>query len=420
MLPLTHRLAFSIVAAIGALHTASVARGEPTSWSCGLVEDNTIHLDGLTSDWDGVSPYVLKVNPQPGAPERTLGVKLSCNYDEKNIYLLINVDDDVVLRSSGAPSGEDHIELHFGVPEKKGGALRVDKLFIYPGSVPQKQKRVVKWQAPKAPKVVEGEGPAGRKKGSAGAAFEIYDALQPRGYAVEMRMPKKLVPGYKDGAPLRLSVRVVDSDSPNGKLAASAELSPGDSPDELAVLEIEGGGASLDEMLGDLKQTSSDVFFDKNADLGDGPGRVLMIGKFIAFSGKAYAYQEVAPSRADIKSAQLIDLDAKHQALALRIVERGSGGARELLRIYTLSGGRFASIFSAEVTKEQGGRRLASQVSFDRRGQSTDITLTPQPAVGFSAATYNELPAEDVVPILLPWQDKRARYLYKAQKFTKE
>jgi hypothetical protein len=40
--------------------------------------------------------------------------------------------------------------------------------------------------------------------------------------------------------------------------------------------------------------------------------------------------------------------------------------------------------------------------------------------VGFTAASYNEMPAEDVIPILLPWQDKRTRYSYKGQKFTKE
>lgn len=413
------RLLASLAAFVLSTADLDAARAEPTSWSCGLVEENTIHLDGLVSDWDGVTPNTLKIVQGPAGSSRTLGVKVSCNYDQKNIYLLVNVDDDVVLRSSSAPNSEDHIELLFGVPEKKGGALRVDKLLIFPGSSPQKQKRVVKW-AGKGPKVVEGEGPAGRKKGPSGGAFEIYDALQQRGYAVELRLPKKIIPGYKEGAPLRLSVKVIDSDAPSGTLAASADLSASDSPDELAVLEIEEGGASLDEMLGDLKQTSGDVFFDKNADIGDGPGRILMIGKFIAFSGKAYAYQEVATSRADIKSAQLIDLDPKHQAMALRIVERGGGGSREVLRVYTLTGGRFAPIFATELTKEQSGRRLSSQVSFDRRGGSTDITLTPQPAVGFTAANYNEMPAEDVIPILLPWQDKRTRYVYKAQKYTKE
>jgi hypothetical protein len=404
---------------LGGLKTAWA--DEPTSWSCGLVEENTIHIDGLTSDWDGVSPTILKVDPVPGSPPRTLGVKLRCNYDEKSVYLLIDVDDDIVLRSAAAASGEDHIELHFGVPDKKGGNVHVDKLFIYPGSYQLKQKRVVRWQAKHPPKVIEGEGPAGRKKGAkVPLAFEVYDALQPRGYAVELRMPKKLIPGYQDGAPLRLNLRVVDSDAPNAQLTASAELSPSEPADALAVLEFEQGQTSLDDMLSELKLSSGDVFFDKTADIGDGPGRVLMAGKFLAFTGKNYAYQEMAPQRADIKSVQLINLDAKHQAMALRLSERGGGGGREVLRVFVLSGGRFQSIFAAEVSKEQGARRLSTQVSFEQRGSGTEIVLLPQPAVGFSAATYNELPAEDVIPILLPWTDKRTRYVYKGGSYSKQ
>lgn len=414
------------LALFGLTATARAAAGTPdsTSWSCGLVEDNTIHVDGLVSDWDGVSPTTLKVDAVAGAAARTLGVKLRCNYDDKNVYLLVEVDDDVVLRSASAPASEDHVELHFGVADKKGDGMHVERLSIYPSSYQQKQKRVVRWQAKKGPKVIEGEGPAGRKKGSKGAAFEVFDALEPRGYAVELRMPKKLIPGYIEGVPLRLNVRVVDSDAPGGQLAASAELSPSEPPESLATLEFEGGQMSLDELQKELKLTSADVYFDKNADIGDGIGRVVMIGKFLAFMGKSYAYQEVAPQRADIKSVELIELTDKQQAVALRMAERGGGGAREVLRLFVLSGMRFFAIFAAEVAKEQGARRLSTQVSFDRRGhgakKGTDIVITPQPAVGFTAATYNELPAEDVIPIPLPWQDKRTRYVYKGDKYVKE
>lgn len=393
---------------------------DPTTWQCGLVEENTIHIDGLTNDWDEVSPTILKVETAVGSAARTLGVKLRCNFDQNNVYLLTEVEDDVVLRSGSAPLTEDHIELHFGVPDKKAGSSHVERLYIFPTSLQGKQKRVVRWQAQKPVKVVEGEGPAGRKKGKPGTAFEIFDTLQPRGYAVELAMPKRLIPGYQEGAPLRLNVRVVDSDAPSGQQAAYSELSPSTTADELAVLELEQGQASLDDLLGELKLGSSDIYFDKTADLGDGPGRILMIGKFIAFSGKSYAFQEIAPQRADIKDAKLIELSAKQQAMALRISEHGSGGGRELLRVYSMSGGRFQELFAAEVAKEQGKRRLSSQVSYERRGAATDIVLAPQPAVGFSAATYNELPTEDVVPILLPWQDKKTRYSFKAGKYTKD
>jgi hypothetical protein len=59
-------------------------------------------------------------------------------------------------------------------------------------------------------------------------------------------------------------------------------------------------------------------------------------------------------------------------------------------------------------------------VSFVKKGKSTEIELVPQPAVGFSEASYGELPAEDMIPILLPWQDKKTRYLWKSGKFVKQ
>lgn len=388
--------------------------------SCGLVEENTIHIDGLTSDWDGVGPVTLKVDPVGGATARTLTVRVRCNYDAKSVYWLLEVDDDVLLRSGAAPAHEDHIEFAFGVENKKKTELRIDKLLIYPGAAAQKQKRVVRWQAQKPPKVIDGEGPAGRKKPIKGAAFEVWDALQPRGYAVELRMPKTSIPGYVEGTPLRMSLRVVDSDAASGALAATASLGSMDNSDQLAAIELEQQGMSMGDILSDLKAKEADVFFDKSGDLGEGPGRVLMVDRFLAFASKSFAYQEIAPARADIREAQLIDIEPKKQAMAVRIVERGSGGAREVLRVYVLKGSRFESIFAAEVAKEQGSKRLSTQILFNRRGGSTDIVLTPQPPVGYSAANYADLPAEDVVPILLPWQDKKTKFVYKAGQFSKD
>lgn len=406
--------------AVLTLAPLSAQAAEPASMSCGLVEENTIHIDGLTSDWDGVGPVTLKVDPVAGASPRTLTVRVRCNYDQKSLYWLIEVDDDVLLRSAAASNNEDHIEFAFGVENKKKNDVRLDKLLIYPGAAAQKQKRVVRWQAQKPPKVIDGEGPAGRKKAAKGAAFEVWDALQPRGYAIELRMPKSIIPGYVEGTPLRMSLRAVDSDAPSGALAATATLGSMDKGEDLAAIELEQQGMSMGDILGDLKAKESDVFFDKSGDLGEGPGRILLVGRFLAFASKSFAYQEVAPSRADIREAQLIDIEPKKQAMALRIVERGSGGTREVLRVYVLKGNRFESIFAAEVAKEQGSKRLSTQILFTRRGSTTDIVLAPQPPVGFSPANYADMPAEDVVPILLPWQDKKTKFVFKAGQFVKE
>lgn len=416
------RVAVSLGIFLTVAGLSSARAGDVTTIPCGLADEGTIHIDGLLSDWEGVSPIILKVSPAPGLTGRTLAARVSCNYDSKNLYLLVDVDDDIIIRSKEAGTSEDHVELAFGVENSAGESLRIDKLRIWPAHGPQKQNRVTRWEAKSPPKIVQGEGPAGRAPLKGGPVFEVYDALQPRGYAIELRMPKKIIPGFRDGAALRMAVRVVDSDGPGqgaGKLSY-AETSPTDRASQLSEVEFEEGQSSYGDLLKDLKVRSSDVFFEKNADIGDGLGRVLMAGKFLAFSGKAYAYLEMAPSRGDIKDVQLIALDGDKQAVALRIAEHGSGGGREVLRIYHLAGGRFESLFATEVAKEQGARRLTVQVNFTKKGKSTELELVPQPAVGFSEASYGELPAEDMIPILLPWQDKKTRYVFKSGKFVKQ
>lgn len=395
--------------------------------SCGLAEENALHVDGLISDWEGESPVILKTVPAPGADEKknTLKVRLRCNYDSKALYLLVEVDDDVVIRGAAADAFEDHLELAFAVPETakgKQGETRLETLRIWPSAYAQKQKRVVKWDGKKPLKVIEGEGPAGRAKPLKGApVIEVYDALQPRGYAVELRMPKKILPGYQPGTALRMSLRVVDSDGP-GKagLSATAETAPTDKAEALSEFVFEEGQVAASDLFGDLKVSPADVYFDKNADLGDGTGRVVLVGKFLTFVGKTSYYQELAPARSDVKDAQLISLDGKIQGMAVRVVERGSGGSREVLRVFRIAGGRFQPVLQAEVAKEQGGKKLATAVTFAPGKKGTEISLTPQPAVGYNAANYTEQPAEDCAPILLPWQDKKVKYVWKGSAFTKE
>lgn len=403
---------------------ARAANGEIETIGCGLVEDGTIHVDGIVSDWEGDGPVTLRTLTAPGATDKpnTLRVRLHCNYDAKALFLLVEVDDDILIRGSAADEFEDHLELAFGVAEKKGGATRLETLRIWPSAHTQKQKRVVRWAGKKPVKVVDGEGPAGRSKPLKGApVFEVFDALQPRGYAIELRMPKKILPGYQPGTALRLSLRVVDSDGPGkGGLSATAETAPVDRPEALSEFVFEEGQVAAADLFGDLKVSPADVYFDKNADLGEGLGRVVMVGKFLTFVGKTSYYQEIAQARSDVKDVQLISLDGKAQAVAVRVAEHGTGGGREVLRVYHLDGGRFQTALQAEVAKEQGPKKLTTAVAYAAGKKGTDITLTPQPAVGYNAANYTEQPAEDCAPILLPWQDKKVRYVWKGKAYVKE
>lgn len=397
------------------------AAAELTSIPCGLADDGTLHIDGLLSDWEGYSPITLKSTLPAGATGRSLQVKVSCNFDPKNVYLLIDVDDDILMRSKAADGSEDHLELAFGTLGKSGDVERIDKLSIWPGVARDKLPRTVRWDKGSGPKVIEGEGPAGRAKPLKGApVFEVYDALQPRGYAIELRLPKKVIPGFREGSPLRLAVRVVDSDGPGRDKQGYAESSPVDKPQTLSEVLFEDGDNSQAEIFSDLKVGRDEVYFEKTADVGSGVGKVIALGRFLAFVNKGYSYHELGRSRADVRDLQLVQISDGQHAVAARVMERGQGGGREVLRLYRLAGGRFESIFAAEVGKEQGPKRLSVKVDFVRRGKGTDIEISPLPAAGFTEASYTEMPAEDVAPILLPWQDKKTRWTFKGGRYVKD
>lgn len=401
------------------LYSPSAAADAPTI-PCGLVEAGTIHIDGLTSDWDGVTPIIPKIAPGLGAAPRTLGVKVYCNYDDKNVYLMVDVDDEQMVRTKSGGMEEDHIQFAFGLVSKSGELERIERLRLWPGVPSQKLPRILKWEAKKAPKVIQGEGPVGRLKPLKGPpAIEVYDAVQQRGYAVELRMPKKIIPGYRDGAPLKFAVLVNDSDGSGKEKQSYAQTSAVEDGSDLSEIGFEEGHSAYGELLSDLKLSESDVFFNKNANVGEGPGKVVAVGKYLAFLGKGYCYQELATARKDVTDVQLVPLDAEHFAVATRVVERNASGNREVLKLYKLDGSRFVPVFSGEVGKEQGKNKLSVKVDFVKKGKGTDIELTPEPAQGFSEATWKELPAQDIEPLLLPWQDKKARYIFKGGKYEK-
>lgn len=406
------------LAAIGWLCVPGLARADLTTIPCGLVEAGAIHIDGLTSDWDGVTPIIPKVVAAPSAAPRTLGVKAYCNYDENHIYLMIDVEDDLVVRSKGGGAQEDHLVLAFGLTSPAGELTRIERLRIWPSVASKKLPRIVKWEAKKPVKVIQGEGPVGRLKPLKGPpAIEVYDATLPRGYVLEAKLPKKIVPGYREGAPLKFAVLVHDSDG-EGKQSHAATSAVEDGA-ELSEIGFEEGHSALTDLLRDLKLADGDVFFNKNANVGEGPGKVVAAGKYLAFVGKGYCYQELAASRKDVLDVQLIPLNAETFAVATRTFAPSQADAREILRLYKLSGQRFLPIFQAEVAKVQGKNRLSVQVEFVKKGKGADIELTPQPAVGFSEATFRELPAQDIEPLLLPWQDKKTRYTLRYDRYEK-
>jgi hypothetical protein len=361
---------------------------------CSGVEPGVIHVDGLLDDWSEVAGLDV------GGRDRDFSFTAKCNYDEKTLYLAIDVRDDYLVRSKDTRPNEDHIEIAFA------DGAKVDRLIVYPTDDAAKAKRVVKWSS-------------GRKlKG-----IEVADAKQPAGWAVELAFALASVPGWSPGAPLiKLGIGAYDCDSKaTPKIEATLETSQLTSPPMLGTVEFAEGKQALDAFLRDRRLSPRDVIFDRPGKIGArGSVRVVVAPPFLATISDEYAYVTLPiRDRKDVKEARLVDLAGDgREALLLRYVERGGGGVREVLGAFRVTGDGLRRTFGVEVAKQQGTNQLVTKVSLVKKGRATEILVEPKPAVGWTEATYRESPADDLVPIPTPWGAvKRARFQFKGENY---
>jgi hypothetical protein len=360
---------------------------------CGPAEKDAITLDGLTDDWSDV-PGV------DAAADGDASFTLKCNtIDDRTLALLIDVHDGYFVRTPRAAPGEDHLELTLGGK----------KLVIFPGDADKLKDKVTP--------------PAG---------VRLVSALQPKGFAVEMFVPLSSVPGWKKGLPsLALSVKFLDCDS---KSALKTEHQP-TLDGHIVFAESD---ASLDAFLQDRRLTRAQVYWDQPMALGKKSGaRAVLAGRYLAVLSDGFVFLELPfAERKDLHDIKLLDLAGDgREALVMRYAERGGTGAptkgggaagpvsgtREVLAVYRAAGDeQVARVFACEVGKSAGANRLDNKISFVKRGRATDIVIEAGAATGFSQANYHETPAQDMLPILLPWgEERRARYQFSGDEYRR-
>src|SRR5262249_2290769 len=135
-------------------------------------------------------------------------------------------------------------------------------------------------------------------------------------------------------------------------------------------------------------------------------------GKYLAVVGDSYAYVELPVAGArDVLSVELADVSgAGRSSVVVRTVERGNGGSREVLSIWSFKGGQWARLFAHAIAKQRGRARLTDPGRLVPRGRGKrglDLVIKPGEVTGFTAETWNETPASDMAPILLPWGEKK-------------
>jgi hypothetical protein len=296
------------------------------------------------------------------------------------------VRDNYFVRTKAAKPGEDHLEL----------TLAGKRLLIWPGNAAELKDKVVP--------VVKG--------------MRTATALQPQGWAMELAIPLNSIPGFRPGnSTIKFALKADDCDS---KAALHTERSV----DTVGSILFAEGQSNLEGFLKDRHLSAGDVFFDKPMRMGKKEGgRVVMASKYAAAITDGYVFLELPfKDRKDLKEARVIDLAGDNRdALVLRYLEKGGGGAREVVAAYRFDGENVRRVFAAEVGKFVGANKIEDKVSFVKRGRATDILIEAGPAAGFTQANYQESPASDIAPILLPWgDDKKARYQFRGDEYLRQ
>ena len=362
--------------------TAPAARARAADLPCGPAETGTINLDGLTDDWADVEGI------DAGGKDPNLSFTLKCNVEERTLMLLVDVRDSYFVRTKAAKPGEDHLEL----------TLAGHRLTIFPGDA-RAIPTLARWGAKPAKNV------------------RAVSALQQNGWAVELAVPMSAIPGYKVGMPLAYKLQAADCDS-------KAVLKTERTVEASGNLVFAEGDAALEGFLKDRNLRRSDIWFDRGISLGNkSGGRVVLASRYLAFITDGYVFLELpVKQRADVKETRLADLAGDgRQSIVMRYVERGTGGTRDVLAAWRIVGdSEIRRVFAAEVGKQTAAGRVDDKVAFVKRGRATDILVEAGTAAGVSAATWKESPADDMVPVMLPWSDdRRARYQFSGDEYKR-
>ncbi|MBA3819320.1 MAG: hypothetical protein H0X17_10540, partial [Deltaproteobacteria bacterium] len=330
-------------------------------------------IDGLVDDWSGAAVVARAGAAADGA------VELRCAWDGTRLALAISVDDDRVVRVKGGQEDRVTVSLAAG-----GKPLA---LTIYPGNALAKAKFV--------------------KPGKVAAA----DSLQPKGFSIEIALPATAIPGYS-GVTTAFDLQLVFHDS---------DAATGGAAEPIAIrqpLELSDRADLVDDFLTSVKLRKADIRFDDRAELDldrKGKERIVAGGTVIGVLTEQFAYVTLpAATAADVRKVELLPLGPRGQyVVAATVRQAGNGGSRDLLLLWTVWSGQLQPLAQIEIRKELGSNVLATTTTIVKGTQGPELWIEPVPAIGFTAGTWNEIPAADLDPIVLPWDAAKAGVAYR-------
>jgi hypothetical protein len=409
-------LSFSLV--IVSLFLGSPSPRAATPVECLRVPDGTISIDGLRNDWGDVTPeklgarHVLSGKSRwQGKPD--LAAKLHCAHDGKGTYLLLEVNDDQVVRTRRATTREDRVELVFDA-----GGGKVQTLRIHPPNA-KVRKGSVKW--------------SGRRRSLKGLSKFVFRLKH--GYAIELKIADGAVPGYGLGSPkLRMSVRVIDHDGGPTRKADTVMGTGGDKAASLGTVEYDTAKMLLATFLKQKGLTPKNILFYQvgNFITGRSQEQLVIAGNQIALIGedvaKGGAFYAIPAPWAKTQSALLrfrtVDLDANGN-LDIVYVARQSGSqglTRDILVIIRfLDSNKFDIYFMQEISKSWQGKVLKNKYRFLKRGKKTDLEISVGKNSGWTQQSYRNSHGGRLEGILTPWGTaKKKRYQFAYDGYTEK
>ena len=341
---------------------------------CASIPSSELSPDGMLDDWHDTQAVARIGAESDGA------MSVRCAWDGQALAFAIDVRDDRVIRVKGG--AEDHVTLSVGAGGKPVTVV------AYPGNNLGKSKIVKP------------------------ARVQAADSLQPKGFSVEILIPASAIPNLAVATTsLDLHVVFSDSDAATGGDTQPLEIKQ--------AIELSDRKDLFDDFLATVKLGKSDIGVDLQAELDPdrkGKERLVAGGTVIGVLTDQFAYVTLpAATAADVKKIELVPLGPRGQQVVSAIVRQaGNGGSRELLMLWTVWSGQLQPLATIEVKKEMDGKILESswKVVPAKGKKPAELWVEPKPAVGWTAATWNEEPAPDLDPILLPWDAKRGGVAY--------
>lgn len=349
---------------------------------CDAKAAENVVIDGIVDISDEWTPGT---RGSTGSKDADYGIR--CAWDGKRMVVAVVVTDDKVVRLPKPGGNEDKLAISISA----GGAPLV--VNVWPGNALAKRRQAV---TPKAPK-----------------QLELADSLTGGGFSVEVGVPASAVPGLSAATTeLQLNVKYEDADAATGP-------APDIGFDITRTVELSDRTQLFADFLTTVRLKKSDILFDKTTELdSDLPGkeRVVMGGTIVGILTSQFAFVQLPAAKPqDILARGVLPFGPTTGKGARDVIyavvrQKFDIGSRDLLMLFTVWSGQLQPLGSFEIRKQIAGNVFETTYASTKGkgGRTMEITLTPKPAIGFTAENYEPSTEPDVDAILLPWDAARS------------